>query len=1124
MMKTKRFLGVLFTLTIVINLLPQLASSAENIPVIPELKTYSELKSEYDNFVYYGIEVIEVSNGKPTDGYVSAGDWLEYRLTLLSDLYIGASFPYIVFDNNFFDVHVITSTTPGYSYEEIRKFTDGTFMNPDHSFTAPNIDSYHTLTALTASTVSTQLGFCGIDSATYSGWDMVKSDYRIDTKPYNNTVTMTEDKWLVSWYARVKENLPAGQAGFSMSPSEIWKHNLNPLTNKGDTRRLADVNTSNTPGTVSSAKSLAIAINSGLIEYVLLDDTHHSFVIEECTDTTPADHICDICSKTLSVCTDKSNDCACDVCGKIYVDIASGDISLTETNGVKYANSTAYEGELTVTDSDTSVANVLTIESGEHNVTIDSITVKQIKVATGAKLNLTLVGESTIKPGTSGLAAIQIPEDTELVITESSQGSVTATGEYSGAGIGGGDCENSGKITISGGTVTATGGTDAAGIGGGQSGNGTDITITGGVVAATGGRGGAGIGSGYYGNGTNITISGGTVTAKGGVASSGIGGGQSGNGTDITICGGTVTAISSRSFSTTEVAIGNGSNGSTKNIFVSPNEYCAIIVKSTEEATEIIGKYAEKTDVTSMVKSKNMLYIYTTTCGGNHIDEDINHLCDVCNFVISKCEDKSPADHICDICNQVASECDFDTNNGFCSVCGEMDVPELKDNYYQIENAGQLYWFANYINTVDRTANAVLKADIDLEGKSDGTGRKWMPIGSTGENSNNFRGHFDGKNHTITNLYIDEQRAGMGLFGEVRLGTVENFTIYGDVKLTSDCSYVGGVIGSAPGANGTDVPDHNGATIRNIISYVNVTLDEGSHGSSFVGGFMGYANHETIIENCSWYGTLDLGANRADSGVGGLVGRLYDKSNVTISNCGSYGTIKTSYKSGTYNNYDTIYIGGVLSFSPAKTLAVLENNLWAGEFIDDTDLGNKAHLSAFGTLNGEEVVTNCYAINSVPYLTTENVNSNGITTVTAQQLASGEIAYLLQGEQTTEVWGQDLSKENSLPVLGGDKVYFNNGIYYNEVKEFEILSNGTNGSKATATVAVPTAGTYTIIFSDYDGTKLNKMDSVTVTTESDNMVIIVPSEIDITLSAGDKIMLWQDMTNLVPKCETYILK
>ena len=392
--------------------------------------------------------------------------------------------------------------------------------------------------------------------------------------------------------------------------------------------------------------------------------------------------------------------------------------------------------------------------------------------------------------------------------------------------------------------------------------------------------------------------------------------------------------------------------------------------------------------------------------------------------------------------------------NGFCSVCGEMDVPELKDNYYQIENAGQLYWFANHVNTVDRTASAVLTADIDLEGKSDGTGRKWTPIGSTGENSHNFRGHFDGRNHTITNLYVDMQRAGLGFFGEVRLGVVENFTIYGDVKLTSDCSYVGGVIGSAPGANGTDVPDHNGATVRNITSYVNVTLDEGSHGSSFVGGFMGYANHETIIENCSWYGTLDLGANRADSGVGGFIGRLYDTSDVTVRNCAAYGTIKTAYKSGTFENYSTIYIGGFLSYSPAGAQTVLENNLWAGEIINNTDLeASNAHLSAFGTMTSFQSITNCYALNSTPYVTTNNENDNDITTVTAERLASGEIAYLLQGEQETQVWGQNIDNgemADAYPVLGGAKVYkhtfdFGNINVYSNLETLDMTPHGKCG-------------------------------------------------------------------------------
>ena len=362
-------------------------------------------------------------------------------------------------------------------------------------------------------------------------------------------------------------------------------------------------------------------------------------------------------------------------------------------------------------------------------------------------------------------------------------------------------------------------------------------------------------------------------------------------------------------------------------------------------------------------------------------------------------------------------EHNFDSK-GFCTECENGYQPaELKDGYYQIANAGQLFWFAKYINTVDRTASAVLVDDIDLEN------RPWSPIGFTSEKSNNFRGHFDGQGHTITGLYVEGDRAGLGFFGEVRTGTVENFTIYGEVVVNKEYNYVGGVIGSACGLNSSDHGlERNGATIRNITSYVNLTA--GAHGIGMVGGFIGYANHETLIENCSWYGNFDAGIYRVDSGAGGFIGRIYDSASVTIRNCAAYGTITTEYKSGTFESKDDIYIGGFLSYSPSGAQTVMENNLWAGRITNNTNLSaENAHLSAYGTLTSFKSVTNCYMEEgSAAYITTSNVNTDGITTVTAAQLKSGEIAYLLQGEQTEEIWGQKIGTDD-YPVLGGAKVY-----------------------------------------------------------------------------------------------------
>lgn len=79
-------------------------------------------------------------------------------------------------------------------------------------------------------------------------------------------------------------------------------------------------------------------------------------------------------------------------------------------------------------------------------------------------------------------------------------GSLTATGNYNGAGIGGGSEGEGKKITINGGTVNAAGGDCGAGIGGGATGSGSNVTVSGAAqVTATAGKS-----DGFYGAGATI--------------------------------------------------------------------------------------------------------------------------------------------------------------------------------------------------------------------------------------------------------------------------------------------------------------------------------------------------------------------------------------------------------------------------------------------------------------------------------------------------------------------------------------------------------------------------------------------------------------------------------------------
>ena len=170
-----------------------------------------------------------------------------------------------------------------------------------------------------------------------------------------------------------------------------------------------------------------------------------------------------------------------------------------------------------------------------------------LSVEGDGNVEIELDGDNELKSGTQSAGLEKNSTGTLTLKDDNNEaGSLTATGGFNSAGIGGGYLGDGKNITITGGTVTATGGSSGAGIGGGREGKGENITITGGTVNATGNEDGAGIGGGSSGSGENITITGGEVTASGGDnwddCGAGIGGGNGGVGKNITITGGTVNA------------------------------------------------------------------------------------------------------------------------------------------------------------------------------------------------------------------------------------------------------------------------------------------------------------------------------------------------------------------------------------------------------------------------------------------------------------------------------------------------------------------------------------------------------------------------------------------------------
>ena len=193
--------------------------------------------------------------------------------------------------------------------------------------------------------------------------------------------------------------------------------------------------------------------------------------------------------------------------GKIYnitrstgstVDLSTKSTAYTASNGETLTGSLASNVKISIADGATVIL---------HNVNINGsgtwTSGNYAGITCNGDATIILSGTNTVKGFYKNYPGIYVPDGYTLTIEGT--GSLNASSNGSGAGIGGGNGFDCGNITINGGNITATGGIGRAGIGCGTGACG-NITITGGTITATGGNAAAGIGGGNTGNCGNITI------------------------------------------------------------------------------------------------------------------------------------------------------------------------------------------------------------------------------------------------------------------------------------------------------------------------------------------------------------------------------------------------------------------------------------------------------------------------------------------------------------------------------------------------------------------------------------------------------------------------------------------
>ena len=314
-----------------------------------------------------------------------------------------------------------------------------------------------------------------------------------------------------------------------------------------------------------------------------------------------------------------------------------------------------------------------------------------------------------------------------------------------------------------------------------------------------------------------------------------------------------------------------------------------------------------------------------------------------------------------------------------------------------------------------------------------------------------------------------------GIVGKNNGGTISNCTSSVDITASVD-SNVGGIVGSSD-SGGTIVDCHNTGSINvtgsvdsnvggivglagNPNGRVTVTVENCENtgkvtvgGKGLIGGIVGRANGGSTVSNCRNSGDISAnkegnsitggivgenygaifrcyntgavtGAVTGDGATGGIAGRNVSDSNgpSRVENCCNTGDV-TGAVSGSGD------VGGIVGYNNnhpySGNVSTVKNCYNTGAVIS----GNSSNVG--GVVGRIETgdVSDCYYLNTSAAEDIGSVTEPDDTEVTnvesktAEQYASGEVAWLLQNGQTDNIWGQQLTGNNmdKYPVLTDNK-------------------------------------------------------------------------------------------------------
>lgn len=323
---------------------------------------------------------------------------------------------------------------------------------------------------------------------------------------------------------------------------------------------------------------------------------------------------------------------------------------------------------------------------------------------------------------------------------------------------------------------------------------------------------------------------------------------------------------------------------------------------------------------------------------------------------------------------------------------------------FTINTADELAGFAKLVtlDNVDFKGKTVLLgSDIDLsEVCGAGSGVSWLPIGHRIPTYGSFQGTFDGQGHDISNLYIDLNMSGVGLFGYVDGADVGDFTVSGEVTGTSN---VGGVIAYCSNSD-----------LHDIESSVDVEATaNASNGNA--GGVVGYSM-TAYGKDCTYTSLVNKGRVKGTNYyTGGVIGFLgTSDTTVDVSKCANLGDVSVDHN-GSGGGEANHAVGGVIGATTGDYGTFNITECFNSGSVSGGSLKSAGGIAGY-LGGGSSSLAGCYNTGSV----SGDNNAGGIAGYLGSQGGSLQCTYNTGSVSGGDAGGVVGSASNAGQTLGGN--------------------------------------------------------------------------------------------------------